>query len=51
MSELLAMLAFMTLLETTGYQPVNIAVGVAVFVILATLMALLHGFGADRPHS
>jgi hypothetical protein len=45
------MLAVMTLLETTGYAPINIAVGVAVFVLLVTLMAVLHGFGASRPHS
>ncbi len=43
-----------SLLETAhtgGPLPVNIAIGVAVFLTLVLLMTLLHGFGASRPHS
>jgi 3-polyprenyl-4-hydroxybenzoate decarboxylase len=44
-----------SLLETAhhvgGPLPVNIAIGVIVFLILVGAMALLHGFGASRPHS
>ncbi|WP_157754768.1 hypothetical protein [Nigerium massiliense] len=29
----------------------NVLVGVAAFLILATLMGLVHGLGASRPHS
>ena len=43
------------LLETVshagGPQPVNIAIGLIVFLVLAAAMALLHGLGAGRPHS
>nr|NLI49467.1 hypothetical protein [Propionibacterium sp.] len=43
------------LLETVhhanGPLPVNIAIGVVVFLILVAAMAILHGFGAGRPHS
>jgi hypothetical protein len=45
------MLAVMTLLEATGFQPINFAIGGSVFLLLVTLMAVLHGFGASRPHS
>ena len=39
------------LLESANHVPVNIAIGVIVFLILVGAMALLHGFGASRPHS
>lgn len=41
----------MTVLETAGYEPINIAVGVSVFVALLLLMAIVHGVGHSRPHS
>ena len=40
----------LTLLQSE-FQPVNVAVGIAVFLALVLLMTLLHGFGASRPHS
>lgn len=40
----------LTLLES-GWQPINIAIGVATFLVLVLAMAALHGFGASRPHS
>jgi len=45
------MLGRMLTLLQSEYQPVNIAIGVAVFLTLVALMTLLHGFGASRPHS
>ncbi len=43
------------LLETahhvSGPLPINVAIGVIVFLILVAAMLLLHGFGASRPHS
>jgi len=49
------MLPHMTLLETAtevgGWQPVNYAIGISVFILLIALMVLLQGFGAGRPHS
>ncbi|SMO39470.1 hypothetical protein SAMN06266982_10221 [Propioniciclava tarda] len=47
-----AMLAPMTLLESSShFAPINIAVGVAVFILLVVLMLIVHAFGSSRPHS
>ena len=45
------MLAPMTILSTGGFEPINIATGFAVFIVLVVLMTIVHGFGANRPHS
>lgn len=46
---MLAVMQF--LLESSAVQPINVTIGVVVFVVLLAAMAALHGFGAGRPHS
>ncbi len=41
----------LNLLEAAAPTPINVAIGLSVFVVLLLLMAILHGFGASRPHS